>query len=112
MSVASEVRSEVRDRSTAWRRCNGRSSGVATNTSTGAATRVSSPSGTEVCSTRATTTKNANNADAARPTVSESAPYLFESPRSEERRVGKEWRSRRSEEEYKRSGGQTERIVA
>src|SRR5699024_5674963 len=95
MSVANEVRSEVRDRSTAWRRCNGRGSGVATTTSTAAATRVSSPSGTEVCSTRATTTPNANNADAARPTVSESAPYLFESPEATDSTspVGSRWPS-------------------
>ena len=44
MSVAIEVRSELRLRSICWRRCSGRSSGSAAPTRTGAATSTSTPS--------------------------------------------------------------------
>ena len=57
MSVAIEVRSEVRERSSCWRRCSGRSSGSAAPTRTGAATRVSSPSCHDMVSTMKATVR-------------------------------------------------------
>ena len=55
MSVAIDVRSDVRDRSISCRRWSGRSNGRATPTSTGAATSTKTPMVVEMLSTIAAT---------------------------------------------------------
>ena len=79
MSVAIEVRSEVRLRSTACRRCSGRSSGSAAPTSTGAATSTSTPSCHDVDSTIAATVRYDTSCAIERARISVSAPNSSES---------------------------------
>ena len=79
MSVASEVRSELRPRSISWRRCSGLSSGNAAPTSTGAAISSSTPSSTEVLSTMKATTRYATSWVQVRARISVSAPNSSES---------------------------------
>ena len=79
MSVASEVRSELRPRSTSWRRCSGLRSGYDAPTSTGAATSSSTPSWTEVLSTIRATTTYATSWVQTRARISVSAPNSSES---------------------------------
>ncbi len=80
MSVAIEVRSEVRERSISWRRWSGRKNGNATPTSAGAATSTSRPIVVEVESTIAATIKKATSWAPARAVISVSAPNSSASP--------------------------------
>ena len=57
MSVAIDVSSELRERSTPCHRCIGRSSGVPRTTSSGAETSTRTPMRTDVLSTMAATTR-------------------------------------------------------
>ena len=80
MSVAIEVRSEVRVRSTSWRCCSGRSSGLASSTITGAKINTTTPSSNEVDSTSPAISRYAMKAPMNRGTISVSAPNSSVSP--------------------------------
>ena len=80
MSVAIEVRSEDRVRSTSWRCCSGRSSGLASSTITGAKINTTTPSWNEVDSTSPAISRYAMKAPMNRGTISVSAPNSSVSP--------------------------------
>jgi hypothetical protein len=61
MSVAIDVSSELRVRSTSWRRCKGRRKGSAIANRMGAATSTTAPSRGEVASTMPATATNATS---------------------------------------------------
>ena len=79
MSVAIDVRSDVRFRSISSRRCSGRSSGIANNTINGAVTSTTMPSLREVESTNPAITRYAIKAPTKRDTTSVNAPNSSES---------------------------------
>ncbi len=79
MSVAIDVSSELRERSTSWRRWSGRRKGRATPNRTGAAISTTTPSRGEVVSTMAATARNEMNCDPARAMISLIAPNSSES---------------------------------
>ncbi len=79
MSVAIEVSSELRERSTSWRRWRGRRNGSATPNRTGAATSTTRPSRGEVASTIAATARNETSWEPARAMISVIAPNSSES---------------------------------
>ena len=79
MSVAIDVSSELRERSTSWRRWSGGRNGSATHTRIGAAISTTTPSSGDVTSTMAATARNDTSCDPARAMISVIAPNSSES---------------------------------
>ena len=80
MSVANDVRSDKRVRSSSWRRSSGLSNGMAKITNSGAVSSTTSPSSQDVRSTIPAITRYASRAPTARVSTSVRAPIWSESP--------------------------------